>query len=240
MEVIDRLIAAVYASGLRQKHIAYMAGISPTKLNKILKRKQLPNVLEYIAIALAIHLDPGRLLTNGELAIELDALRSAHAASQRVSEILGSWLPEAPAAGVAAPILLPKPAPRQSAFPIRAAANPNAELIAEMETEQKRIPRRAWNRGARIIARAHGDSMDGGLDPIKDGELVYLKPTRSPRTAKGHVALVRVGDGIYLKGFEKSGYRISLVSENGDPMELDARRVSIQIYGIVVDRAPVE
>jgi phage repressor protein C with HTH and peptisase S24 domain len=126
-------------------------------------------------------------------------------------------------------------------MPVRAAANPNAELIAEFEPERRRIPRRAWNRGARIIARAIGDSMDGGRDPIRNGELAYLKQTRSPRTANNHIALVRRGEGLYLKIFETSGHTIRLVSTNGEKaIELDARGEDLQIYGYVVDHGPSE
>jgi hypothetical protein len=78
------------------------------------------------------------------------------------------------------PRALPKRSvPSRFATPVHAAANPNAELLVELEEPRKQIPRRAWNQGARIIARAVGDSMHGGDDPIRDGALVYLKPTRS-------------------------------------------------------------
>jgi phage repressor protein C with HTH and peptisase S24 domain len=236
MDAIDRLIEAVKSSGIKQNHIARLAGMPATKLNKIVKRHQIPTVPEFIAIARAIHLDPARLFTEGELVIELESLRSAHAAAQRATEILAGWLPAMEVATPMIPMGLPKRTESsRSVAPVRAAANPNAELLVEVEQERRQITRRAWNRGARIIARAVGDSMDGGLDPIRNGELVYLKPTRSPRTANGQVALVRRDDGLYLKKFEKSGYAIRLVSANGDPIVLDARAENMQIYGFVVD-----
>lgn len=240
MDAIDRLIEAVKSSGIKQIHIARLAGMPATKLNKIVKRHQVPTVPEFIAIAGAIQLDPARLFTKGELVVELDSLRSAHAAAQRAAEILAGWLPAAEAAAPVIPPVIPMGLPKRtessrSVAPVRAAANPNAELLVEVEQERQQITRRAWNRGARMIARAVGDSMDGGLDPIRDGELVYLKPTRSPRTANGQVALVRRDDGLYLKKFEKSGHTIRLVSANGDPIVLDARAENMQIYGFVVD-----
>jgi len=237
MDVIDRLIAAVKKSGIKQNHIARLAGMHPTKLNKILKRKQMPFATELIDIAGAIDLDPARLFTDGERMIELDAIRSAHAAAQRATEILAGWLPVAEEPDAPAPLALPKRSARsRSVAPVRAAANPNAELLVEFEPKRRQIPRRAWSRGARMIARATGDSMNGGDDPIRDGELVYLKPTRSPRTAANQVVLVRREDGLYLKTFEKSGYTIRLVSASGEPpIVLDARSENIQIYGYVVD-----
>jgi transcriptional regulator with XRE-family HTH domain len=238
-EVIARLIAAVDASGMKHIHIARVSGLGKTKLSKILNRKQEPTISDLIAIARAINVDPGRLFTDGELVIQLEELREAHLASQRVHKILEGWLPNAePAQGNVVSILTKTPR-RQDATPVRAAANPNAEMVLELETERKLIPRRFWNRGARIIARADGHSMDGGFDPIADGELVYLKPTRSARTANNKVTLCRVDDGLYLKTFEQSGRTIRLVSTN-DPhvMELDARTANLQVYGILVGHAP--
>lgn len=240
MEVIDRLIAAVDASGMKQNHIARASGLGKTKVNKILNRKQTPTINDFIAIARAISVDPARLFTDGELVIGLAELRQAHEATQRVQKILEAWLPGAPpVAVVPSPTSLIKPPQRHDATPVRAAANPNAEMIVELETTRKQIARRFWNRGARIIARAAGHSMDGGLNPIRDGELVYLKPTRSPRTAGNQVVLCRLDDGLYLKKFEKSGAAIRLVSTN-DPhvIELDARTANLQIYGVLVDHAP--
>jgi hypothetical protein len=205
-------------------------------LNKIVNRRQIPTVPEFIEIARAIHQDPARFFTDGELVVELDALRAAHAGAQRATEILAGWLPE-PVVSAPTVTAVPKRSDvRRSMSPVRAAANPNAELLVEFEPERERIPRRAWNRGARIIARAVGDSMDGGSDPIRDGELVYLKPTRSPRTAADRVVLVRRDDGLYLKKFEKSGHTIRLVSTSGEPpVVLDARAENMQIHGYVVD-----
>jgi phage repressor protein C with HTH and peptisase S24 domain len=178
------------------------------------------------------------IVSDGELVIELEKLREAYAASQRVHDVLASWLPEAVPAQPSR-LAFPKRETSRDAAPVGVAANPNAELVAEYETERKRIPRRAWDRDARIIARVHGDSMDGGADPIKDGELAYLKRTRDPRKANGHVALVRRDDGLYLKKFERSGQRVRLVSMNGEPtLELDARAENMQIYGYVVDHGP--
>jgi SOS-response transcriptional repressor LexA len=112
---------------------------------------------------------------------------------------------------------------------VRAAANPNAELVVELESERKRIPRRAWSRG---------NSMDGGPDPMRDGELAYLKPTRSPRTARNRITLVRRDDALFLKRFEISGRIIHLVSANpaSETLVIDAFEAeNLQIYGIVVD-----
>jgi len=243
MDVIDRLIAAVAKSGMTQVAIARRAHLHRTKLNKIVKRNQVPTITEFIDISLAIGIDPARLVANGETLVHLADVRNAHEATQRAMEILAKWLPiETPTpAPVPPPVAAFSPQPKRTTpsrfrTPVHAAANPNAELLVEYEEKQKLIPRRAWNRGAHIIARAIGDSMDGGDDPIRDSALVYLKPTRSARTANHHIALVRRDDGLYLKLFEISGPAIRLASMNGAPdIEIDARGENMQIYGYVVD-----
>lgn len=233
---IDRLIAAVEQSGLKQTHIARLAHLHRTKLNKILKRNQVPTVPEFIDISRAIKLDPALLFTEGDLIVELTALREAHAAAQRATQVLARWLPEEAVPRAESPPALPKRSATRFRTPVGAAANPNAELVVELEEEQKEIPPGAWNLGARIVARAIGDSMDGGDDPIRDGALVYLKPTRNPATAKNKIALVRREDGLFLKRFESDGPMIRLVSANGaPPIEIDARGENMQIYGYVVD-----
>lgn len=243
MDVIGRLIAAVEASGLKRVRVAGDAVMSPTKLSKILNRRQVPTVLEFVAIARAISLDPVRLFSDSELIVEAEDVRAAHEANrdlQRITERLGTILgkmlpPQQPLGDEITPI--PKPRAPHTGVMVPAAANPNAELIVEKVKTREEIPRRAWNRGARIIALATGDSMSGGPDPIQDGERAYLKPTRSPRVAAGRVALVRRGDGLYLKRFEMSGHTVRLVStkEGVADVKIDARAESLQIYGYVVD-----
>lgn len=168
--------------------------------------------------------------------VELTALREAHAAAQRATDVLARWLPERVVQQAETPRVQPKRSASRFRTPVGAAADPNAELVVELEDEQQEIPTRAWNQGARIIARAIGDSMDGGDDPIGDGALVYLKPTRNPATAKNRIALVRWDDGLFLKRFESDGPMICLVSANGAPaIEIDAHGENMQIYGYVVD-----
>jgi SOS-response transcriptional repressor LexA len=238
MDVIDRLIAAVDASGLKRVRIAEDARMSPAKLSKILSRKQVPTVLEFIAVAGAIRVNPGLLFTDQELVVDVDKLRDAHASLEKVTELLATMLPPQPSASSIVSKL--KPLPSRAGTPVRAAANPNAELVVEFERERKLIPLRMWNRGAHIIARAIGDSMDGGRDPIRDGELVYLWPTRNHRNVMNKVALVRRGDALYLKRFEKRGRMVYLISENGaDAIEIDARaeKDQLQTYGYVIGHA---
>lgn len=243
MDVVDRLIAAIDASGMKHARIAADAGMTKSKFSKIYNRKQVPTAIEYFNILRAIGRDPSRILTEGELVVDTERLRAAlqashevREASRRLTGLLEELLPKA---ADAAPVsTLAKSPKTHSVAPVRAAANPNAELVVELESERKRIPRRAWSRGARIIARVVGNSMDGGADPMRDGELAYLKPTRSPRTARNRITLVRRDDALFLKRLEISGRSIRLVSANPDAetLVIDASEAeNLQVYGIVVD-----
>ncbi|HEY0140688.1 MAG TPA: S24 family peptidase [Thermoanaerobaculia bacterium] len=242
MDVVDRLIAAIDASGMKHTRIWPDAGMTKSKFSKIYNRKQVPTAVEYFNILRAIGRDPSRILTEGELVIDMERLRAAlqaalevREASTRLTGLLEELLPKAVDAAPASDLVkLPK---THSAAPVRAAADPNAELVVELESVRKRIPRRAWSSGARIIARVVGDSMDGGSDPLRDGELAYLKPTRSARTANNRTALVRRDTALFLKRFEISGRTIRLVSANPESPTIviqAGEAENLQIYGIVV------
>src|SRR5436309_7002724 len=96
MDGVDLLIAAIDASGLKHNWIAREAGMRPGKFSKIYHRHQIPNVLEYIDIARAIGRDPGRLLGDGEIVVNLSELRIVSAAMHDATQTLTSWLPEQP------------------------------------------------------------------------------------------------------------------------------------------------
>lgn len=234
-EVIERLNVVMRANKSKHWHIAKLAGMSATKLSKILNRKQVLSLSDFLAIARALELEPSRFLSESAMVVDAKKIEAAHRLSRELSGILGELVP----IEVARPVVSqPKAVPSRTTTPVRAAANPNAELLVELEEKRSKIPLRAWNRGARIIARVVGDSMEGGVDPLRDGELAYLKPTRSKRTANGHVTLIRCDDGLYLKTLQIIGSRALLISANDayDTRELDLRTErNIEIYGFVVD-----
>lgn len=242
MEAMDRLRAAVKASGMKQTHLANQAGMTSSKLNKILKGHQVATMPDFIAIARAINRDPAIFFSDGELVVELEHLNAARAAAQTIDAILGSYLPEAAGATSQRPtiVALPKRAPTRRVKPLRAAASSNVELFPDVEKKRVTIPRDSWNRGARRIARAIGDSMSGP-GGIEDRELVYILPTRDIRRANGQIGVCSVGDAIYLKKIEIIGRTIRLLSINTahDPIEVD-RPEDLRMIGIVVGhrRAP--
>lgn len=234
MDVIERLREAVKESGFQRKKVAERAGMKPSKLTKILSGRQAVKVADFIAIARAIDRDPSHLISDKDVVVEVGELQSAHRAAQETERILASLLPKTAAFRTPGALLLPKPRRPQTARPIRAAASSNVELLPESEAKKVRIPRDASVRGAKLVARAIGDSMEGP-GGVRDGELVFLKPTRSRRTATGEIVVCRLDDAIYLKQLTGTGRGATLVSINPahDPIAVeDANR--IEIYGVVV------
>ena len=238
MDVIERLREAVKESGFQRKKVAERAGMKAAKLTKILAGQQTVTVADFIAIARAIDRDPSHLISDKDVVVELGPLQSAHRAAQETERILASLLPKTVFRTPGAP-LLPKPKRPATARPIRAAASSNVELLPESEAKAVRIPRDASLRGAKLVARAIGDSMEGP-GGFHDGQLVFLLPTRSRRAATGKIVVCRVDDAIYLKQLTGTGRGAMLVSINRahEPIEVDdANR--IQIYGIVVWPSPL-
>jgi SOS-response transcriptional repressor LexA len=235
MEAIDRLRAAVKASGMKQTHVAAEAGMTSSKLNKILKGHQIATVNDFIAIARAIKRDPATFFSDGELVVAIDKLRAARAAADTIGSILSAYLPEAAIPVQQSGIVsIPKHAPTRKAQPLRVAANSNVELFPQVEKKRVTIPREFWNRGARRIARAIGDSMSG-VEGIEDGELVYLKPTRDSRKAKGHVVVCTVGDAVYLKRLEIRARTVRLLSINQAYEAIEVENPEdFRVIGIVI------
>jgi len=235
VEAIDRLRAAVKASGMKQTHVASQAAMASSKLNKILNGHQVPTMPDFIAIARAIRRDPAVFFSDGELAVELEHLRAIRDAVQTIEAYIGNYLPEATAATLPRSTIVAqqKRVPSRREQPLAAAIS-NVELFPEVEKTRITIPRDSWNRGARRVTRAIGDSMSGP-GGIKDGELVYLLPTRDNRKANGHIVVCSVGDAVYLKKLEIIGRRVRLLSINPahDPIEVD-RSEDLRVIGIMV------
>jgi len=235
MEAVDRLRAAVKASGMKQTYIAAEAGMTTSKLNKILKGHQVATVNDFIAIARAIKRDPASFFSDGELVVAIDKLRIAQAAAGTIGSILSAYLPEGSVPVQQSGIVsIPKNPPTRKAQPLRVAANSNVELFPQVEKKRVTIPREFWNRGARRIARAIGNSMSG-IEGIEDGELVYLKPTRDSRKAKGHIVVCTVGDAVYLKRLEIRARSVRLLSINQTYEAIEVENPEdFRVIGIVI------
>lgn len=235
MDPVQQLREDVKALGIKQTVIAHITGMDKSKVSKILGGHQKPDVEEFAAIARAIGRDPGLYLSDGDVVVNLKELREAQELATRTRDVLANLM----SAGTSPSQIVPfkKPAPRREVRPIQAAASGNVEFYGEIEEKRKTIPRRAWDRKAKRIVRAIGNSMEGP-GGIANNELAYMKPTRSKRAAIGHIVVIRVGDALYLKRLEISGRIVRLVSINPDhqPIEVDGPSSDIELYGIIVDQ----
>jgi len=98
------------------------------------------------------------------------------------------------------------------------------------------IPAEFASRGARWVFRATGDSMIGA--GIRDGDRLFVREVRDVRQAIGHVAVCRVGGGVYAKRLDMARDRIMLVSEHDGVEPLIVRDESeFALLGIVVGRS---
>jgi superfamily II DNA or RNA helicase/diadenosine tetraphosphate (Ap4A) HIT family hydrolase len=109
-----------------------------------------------------------------------------------------------------------------TAFPsLRAAAGPiGAEVASAPEAEQVFLP--VKTRAADIFAvRAAGDSMNGGADPIRDGDWLIMKYARGAGlgAVEGRVALVETEGAV-----GDSGYQVKRVVKDGRRWFLDSDR----------------
>lgn len=122
-------------------------------------------------------------------------------ASSRLPD--GLWAEPVPLSGAAAPVDAAgeDEAPRGLviAFPSLKAAAGGAGAGVELEPEAERIRLRLSPRatGKEVFAvRAAGDSMDGGREPIRDGDWLVMRYAREMRLGglEGRIALVQVPD----------------------------------------------
>ncbi len=143
-------------------------------------------------------------------------------------------------------IELPSPG-RVVAFPtLRAAAGAaGAPVAGAPEAEEVVLPVRT--RSSDLFAvRATGDSMNGGTEPIRDGDWLVLRYARGAGLGalEGRVALVKAedgtGDGAYqVKRVVKEGGRWRLRSDNPDSPSFDADERTVPI-AILVERISPE
>jgi len=220
MDVIERLHAAVKASGVPKKKIAHLAGMSASRLSRLLngrlKRPSLPDV-EAVLAAIGKRMED---LYAGKPAMDVrQALRTLTEFVDRHQD-------------VRPPPAVHKRPPSRTVTAYPAAATPNIVLF-EGGASRKSVPPELWKRGARSAARVIGDSMiDAG---IHDGDVVYFARAASWRAALGKIVVIRVNASIYLKYYQVVDGRKMLLSANSHypPMTL-AEADDVELYGIVL------
>jgi SOS-response transcriptional repressor LexA len=96
------------------------------------------------------------------------------------------------------------------------------------------IPQRFVARGANLVFRAEGASMEGEL--ISDGDHLYVREESDARLARGKIVVCVVDGSPYVKRLELSGGRIRLLSakDGFPPMVFDERAVEWSLVGVVV------
>ena len=143
-------------------------------------------------------------------------------------------------------IELPLPG-RVVAFPtLRAAAGSPGVAVAEVpEAAEVVLPVRSRSDGL-FAVRATGDSMNGGTDPIRDGDWLVFKYARGAGlgAVEGRVALLQIedgaGDGAYqVKRIVQEGGRWRLQSDNLTSPSFEASERTIPI-AILVERISPE
>lgn len=218
-DVIHRLNAAVRASGKPRKTIAYDAGLSASKLSRLLAGELHARIADVEAVLAAIGLTMQSLYPGEAKADVRQALRT-------LAEYVDAH--EAPAR--ARPARRP---PSRTARPFPVLATPNVVLFDNAKGTGVRIPGEAWRHGARHVARVAGDSMTGA--GIEDGDLVFFKRARSKTPPRGAIVIIRVNESVYLKRYEEARGEKRLVSDNEAyrPIVLQPHD-DVELYGIVV------
>jgi phage repressor protein C with HTH and peptisase S24 domain len=140
---------------------------------------------------------------------------------------------------------LPRPG-RVVAFPtLRAAAGvAGAPVSGTPEAEEVVLPVRS--RGSDLFAvRATGDSMDGGADPIRDGDWLIFRYARGAGlgAVEGRVALLQIGDGsgdgaYQVKRVVQAGGRWILRSDNPAAASFDATENTVPVSMLVERVSP--
>ncbi|MDI3282135.1 DEAD/DEAH box helicase family protein [Polyangium sp. 15x6] len=126
-------------------------------------------------------------------------------------------------------------------FPtLRAAAGSTRDPIAlAPEGEQVRLPTKARGEGL-FAVRATGDSMNGGKEPIRDGDWLVMRFARSAsrNAIEGKIALVEVPDShlgasYLVKRIVRDGKRWILRSENPAHASIEAAAEIVPIATLV-------
>jgi SOS-response transcriptional repressor LexA len=203
----ERLRDAIDRSGKKHSVIAREAGLAPATLSRILTAAHMhPTFDAVVRLAHAVNENVGWLLDERGFALSADEQKQL----RKVVRFLDDTL-----TGTAAHR--------------RERPEPNAVPASAID-----IPRPYAVRGARLAYEAAGDSMIGA--GIADRDLLFVKPTRSPREAAGRVVVCRIDAAEYVKVFDVRGGRIRLLSRNERYPPIDVAENQFELVGIVVGR----
>lgn len=202
----NRLRVAIARSGKKQSAIALEAGMAPETLSRILNATSAQPSFDTV-VRIARALNENV----GWLLDEHGFSLSAH--EQRRVQTAVRILHDALLAQVAKPDTRHQP----NAMP----------ALAE-------IPRNFAAGGARLVYEASGDSMLGA--GIADGDLLYVKPTRTMREANGHIVVCCVGGADYVRVLDVRAGRTRLLSRGEREPAMEVSEDELELIGIVVGR----
>jgi len=234
MDVIERLHAAVKASGLSKKEVANRANMTTYQLSRLLNgRLKRPSLHAIEAVLRAI----GKRMEDLYAGTASNDIRHALRVVTEFVDTHETRPPSTPEAAADVRPIRPKKRKSRTVTAYDAAANPNAILMDLRETRRKRIPDDLWNRGARRGVRVVGDSMtDAG---IHDGDVVFFAPEVDRRRARGKIVVIRVNNAVFLKYYQERDRQKMLLSAKPGlaPMILTGGD-DVQLHGIVILPTP--
>jgi SOS-response transcriptional repressor LexA len=241
MDLAARLRELIAKRGIRQSDLAARAGAPEETLSRILTGvTKSPRIDTIQALAGALEVTVSYLL--GEKSYEFSATDRSEL--QRIvawgEEVLKATEPEkAPALEAnASPVGMVRKPPvhaRQRGKRFRASATDWRELFGDrLEDEDVEIPDQLAKRGANVVFRAEGESMEGEF--IADGDLLYVREEPDPRIVRGKIVVCVVDGSPYVKRLELAGNHVRLISasERHPPMVFDTQTVAWSLVGVVL------
>lgn len=194
---------------MKHSWVAMEAGITPASLSNILTgRTSDPSFFTVLAIARAI----------GEpLAAILDEPSESLLDSEQ--EVLRQAVD-----------ILERRVLRSAARPFAPATSGRQSLSEAESLPRHEIPAAIHRRGARVAFRAVGDALSH--EGIRDGDILYVRPTSDIRSADGRLVVCRVHGATIVRRLVATGRGIRLQAGGSSTSVHDA--TGFELVGIVV------
>ncbi len=234
MSLGERIRALIDAKNLAHRWVAEEVGITAPALSRILDgTTRDPSFFTVYAIAAVIKEPVSAIVGDSPLIWSKDDIEKL--------AFHGEWLVER-TKGRLAVTPLPIPARRKSggtkAKVVPVAATPRSGLEpAAFELPEKRIPPKMKKERATRVFQVVGESMTGA--GYEDGDLVYVRPDREPRSAVGKVVVCTVDGTPLLKHLRTRGRRLLLESSHPKhpPMLVDEESERFRLVGVVIGKS---
>lgn len=226
MDLATRLRQAIDASGEKQSSVAVRANVPEETISRIVTgQSRNPQIGTLLKIAPVVGVTVGWLLGERGAAVSAAEAQTIGAAIEILRRLSGTAAEPGPNA---------TPIGRADSRQTRRGSLDAWPDLVTMP--QHDIPGEFASRGARWVFRASGDSMLGA--GIRDGDRLYVREVRDVRQAIGHIAVCRLGGGVYAKRLDIARDRIKLVSDDDTVEPLIVRDESeFALFGIVVGRS---